>query len=183
MLEAAGVQFEAVSPRFDEDAAKAELRDQGLDAAALARGLAEGKALAVPAPTGALVLGSDQTLEIESGEMLDKPASREDLARQLRLLSGKVHRLHSAAVVAEEGHAVWSTTESVTMTMRPLGEDFLQDYVEREYETVRWSVGGYHVEAQGIQLFERIEGSHFAILGLPLLPLLGFLRRRGFLTS
>lgn len=183
MLQAAGVPFQAMSPVFDEDAAKAELKEQGLGAAALAQALAERKALAVPAQAGHLVLGSDQTLETESGEMLDKPVSAEELARQLRLLSGKAHRLHSAASVAEEGRPVWTASESVTMTMRPLGEKFLQDYVEREYEAVRWSVGGYHVEAQGIQLFERIDGSHFAVLGLPLLPLLAFFRSRGLLAA
>jgi septum formation protein len=183
MLEAAYVPFEAVRPVFDEDAAKAGLKSRGLGAAAIAEALAEGKALAVPGEAGSLVLGSDQTLETESGEMLDKPQSREDLARQLRLLGGKAHRLHSAAVIAEEGRAVWSAVESVTMTMRPLGEDFIRSYVEREYEMVRWSVGGYHVEGRGVQLFESIEGSHFAVLGLPLLPLLDYLRNRGVLAS
>jgi septum formation protein len=183
MLEAAGVPFEAVSPAFDEGAAKDELKASGIGAAALAQALAERKALAVPPESGSLVLASDQTLQTESGEMLDKPKSPEDLGRQLRLLSGKPHRLHSAAVIAEGGGAVWAATESVTMTMRPLGEDFLQVYVAREYETVRWSVGGYHAEGSGVQLFDRIEGSHFAVLGLPLLPLLGYLRDRGVLAS
>jgi septum formation protein len=183
MLEAAGVPFEALSPNFDEDAAKAALRSSRVGAAALAEALAEGKALAVPSGPADLVLGSDQTLEMHDGEMLDKPDSREDLARQLRLLSGKTHRLHSAAAVAEGGNIVWRATESVSMTMRPLGEYFIQSYVDREYEAVRWSVGGYHVEAWGVQLFERIEGSHFAVLGLPLLPLLAYLRHRGVLAS
>lgn len=183
MLEAAGVPFAAVSPAFDEEAAKAELRKQQLGAGAVARALAEAKALAVAAGAGALVLGSDQTLETESGEMLDKPGSPEELARQMRLLSGKAHRLHSAAVVAEEGRPIWNATETVTMIMRPLGGDFIRSYVDQEYETVRWSVGGYHVEGRGVQLFEKIEGSHFAVLGLPLLPLLGYLRTRGILAS
>jgi septum formation protein len=182
ILEAAGVPFEAVSPSFDEETAKAELRATGLGAAALAEALAERKALAVPAEPGLLVLASDQTLETDDGEMLDKPQSREDLARQLRMLGGKPHRLHSAAVIAEEGRQVWSGSESVTITMRPLGEDFIRSYVAQEYETVRWSVGGYHVEGRGVQLFELIEGSHFAVLGLPLLPLLGFLRERRVLA-
>jgi septum formation protein len=183
MLDAACVPFEAVSPLFDEEGAKTELKASGIGAAALAQALAERKALAVPAEAGSLVLGSDQTLETESGEMLSKPQSREDLARQLRLLGGKAHRLHSAALIAEEGRVVWSAVESVTLTMRSLGEEFLRSYVAGEYETVRWSVGGYHVEGRGVQLFEGIEGSHFAVLGLPLLPLLAYLRDRGVLAS
>jgi septum formation protein len=183
MLEAACVPFEVVSPAFDEEAAKAQLRTRRLGAAALAKALAERKALAVPPEAGSLVLASDQTLETEGGELLDKPKSPEDLGQQLRLLSGKPHRLHSAAVITENGCAVWSATESATVTMRPLGEDFLQTYVAREYETVRWSVGGYHVEGRGVQLFEKTEGSYFAVLGLPLLPLLAYLRERGVLAS
>jgi septum formation protein len=183
MLEAACVPFEQVSAAFDEDAAKAELRSSGIGAAALAEALAERKALAVPPEPGSLVLASDQTLETDGGELLDKPKSPEDLGRQIRLLSGKPHRLHSAAVIVEDGSGVWSATESVIMTMRPLGDDFLQTYVAGEYETVRWSVGGYHVEGRGVQLFERTEGSHFAVLGLPLLPLLAYLRERGVLAS
>jgi septum formation protein len=183
MLEAVGVPFEAMSPSFDEDASKAALKAEGLGAAALAEALAARKALAVPAEAGNPVLGSDQTLETESGETLDKPQSPDDLAMQLRLLSGKSHRLHSAAVIVEEGRPVWSATESVVMIMRPLSEDFISSYIEREYPAVRWSVGGYHVEASGAQLFERIEGSHFAVLGLPLLPLLAYLRHRGVLAS
>ena len=183
MLEAACLPFKAVSSPLDEEAAKTELKAAGLGAVQLAEALAQRKALAVIAGPGTLVLGSDQTLETEDGEALDKPASREDLARQLRLLAGKPHRLHSAAVIVEEGRQVWSAVESVTMTVRPLSRDFISSYVGPEYETVRWSVGGYHVEGRGVQLFERIEGSHFAVLGLPLLPLLAFFRERGLLPA
>jgi septum formation protein len=183
MLEAAGVPYEAVSPDFDEDAAKAELSLQVLGAAALADALAERKALAVSAEAGQLVLGSDQTLELHDGKMLSKPRSPDDLVEQLHLLSGTTHRLHSAAVVADQGRPVWRAVETVAMTVRPLSEDFIRGYVEREYETVRWSVGGYHVEGGGVHLFDSIEGSHFAVLGMSLLPLLGFLRQRGILSS
>lgn len=183
MLEAAGVPFESVSPELDEDAAKADLKEKGLEAAALAEALAERKALAVPGQARTLVLGSDQTLETEDGQMLNKPNSPDELIGQLRRLSGRPHRLHSAAVIAESGREVWRATESVAMMVRPLGEDFIRAYVDREYETVRWSVGGYHAEGRGAQLFERIDGSHFAVLGLPLLPLLDYLRSRGILAS
>jgi septum formation protein len=91
--------------------------------------------------------------------------------------------LHSAAVFAESGESVWWHCETVELTMRRLGRSFLEDYLDREYEKVRWSVGGYRIEGLGAQLFERIEGSHFAVLGMPLLPLLGYLRERGLLKS
>ena len=183
MLDAAGVPFDAVDARIDEDDVKASLRATGLTAAELALGLAKEKALAVMAGAGDLVLGSDQTLELNDGVMLDKPESREELQAQLERLSGRTHKLHSAAAIAQNGAVVWTGIETVTMHVRTLGADFLRDYVEREYETVRWSVGGYHVEGRGAQLFDRVEGSHFAVLGLPLLPLLDCLRRRGLLLT
>jgi septum formation protein len=175
------VPFEAVDAPLDEEAAKAEL--QGLGAAALAEALAERKALSVAAGPEALVLGSDQTLEREDGSILGKASSPGELSEQLRSLRGRTHRLHSAAAVAELDRRLWRGAETVALRMRDFSDDFLSAYVEREYETVRWSVGGYHVEGVGAQLFEVIEGSHFALLGLPLLPLLGFLRSRGVLAS
>ncbi len=183
MLEAAGVPFQVVDAKIEENDVKASLRARGVRDAELAVSLARAKALAVTAADNDLVLGSDQTLELDDGSMLDKPASREELVEQLGRLSGGSHRLHSAAVVVEGGQPVWSATETVAMHVRSLGTGFLQDYVERQYETVRWSVGGYHVEGMGAQLFERIEGSHFAVQGLPLLPLLSFLRTRGMLRA
>ena len=183
MLEAAGVPFESVAAPFDEEAVKAQLRNKGADARTLALALAQAKALAVEAGDSMLVLGSDQTLERDDGSMLDKPGSRDEAMQQLRSLSGRTHRLHSAGVVAEEGMPVWSEVETVELKTRALSDAFLNSYLDQEYEAIRYSVGGYRIEALGAQLFERIEGSHFAILGLPLLPLLSFLRGRGILTS
>jgi septum formation protein len=183
MLEAAGVPFETVDAAFEEDGVKASLRTGGTGAAALALGLAREKALAVAARPGDLVLGSDQTLELDDGTMLDKPSSREDALAQLRRLSGRTHRLHAAAAVVEEGGEVWSEVETVGMQVRPLREEFLRHYLDQEFETVRRSVGGYHVEGRGAQLFERIEGSHFAVQGVPLLALLEYLRQRGLLLT
>ncbi|HEX6374152.1 MAG TPA: nucleoside triphosphate pyrophosphatase [Allosphingosinicella sp.] len=183
MLEAAGVPFEAIEAELDEAAAKGGLDAAGFDPRGIAEELAQLKALSVPAPHDCLVLGSDQTLELDDGTMLNKPGSREDAFDQLRSLSGRTHWLHSAAVIAEDGEAVWWHSETVELTMRRLGDDFLEAYLDREYEQVRWSVGGYRIEGLGAQLFERIDGSHFAVLGLPLLPLLGYLRGRGLLKS
>jgi septum formation protein len=183
MLEAAGVPFESLSPELDEAAAKAGLVGAGFDPRGVAEELAQLKALSIEAGPDDLVLGSDQILERENGEMLDKPESRAEALDQLRALSGRTHALHSAAVIAEEGEGIWWHSETARLTMRPLSDTFLADYLDREYEHIRWSVGGYRVEGPGAQLFDRIEGSHFAVLGMPLLPLLSYLRERGVLAS
>jgi septum formation protein len=183
MLEAAGVAFEAVEAELDEGAAKAGLWGAGFDARGVAEELAQLKALSVEAGETCLVLGSDQTLEMADGTLLGKPASRDEAWGQLISLRGATHHLHSAAVIAEAGEAVWWHCETVALTMRGFSDAFLSAYLEAEWEQIRWSVGGYRIEGPGAQLFERIEGSHFAILGLPLLPLLGYLRERGVLTS
>jgi septum formation protein len=183
LLEAVGVPFATVEAELDEAAAKGGLEAAGFDPRGIAEELAQLKALSVQSPDDALVLGSDQTLELDDGAMMSKPGSREEALDQLSALSGRTHWLHSSAVVAEGGEAIWWHCETVEMTMRRLGRDFLEDYLDREYEHVRWSVGGYRIEGLGVQLFERIDGSHFAILGLPLLPLLGYLRERGLLKS
>ncbi len=181
MLSAAGVAFETVSAPLDEEEAKAGLAAAGFEPRDTAEMLAELKARSVPAAPDALVIGADQVLELDDGNMLSKPGSRDELRDQLRRLSGRRHWLHSAAVVAEGGERVWGDTESVQLKVRRLGEAFLQAYLDSEHEAVKGCVGGYRIEGRGAQLFESVEGSHFAILGLPLLPLLAYLRERGLL--
>jgi len=183
MLEAAGVRFETVAADLDEEQAKAGLAAAGFEPRDMAEMLAEMKAKSVRAGADALVIGADQTLELDDGAMLSKPGSRAEALDQLRSLSGGTHYLHSSAVIAERGERVWGETESVAMVVRELGEDFLRDYLDREYDAVRFNVGSYRVEGLGAQLFEEIDGSHFAVLGLPLLPLLAYLRERGLLES
>jgi septum formation protein len=183
MLEAAGVPFEAVSADLDEEEAKAGLAAAGFEPRDTAEMLAEMKAKSIAAPADALVIGADQVLELDDGAMLGKPASRDDALAQLRALSGQTHYLHSAAVVVENGERVWGETETVAMDVRPLGDEFLHAYLDAEYDAIRESAGGYRFEGLGAQLFEEVEGSHFAILGLPLLPLLAYLRERGLLLS
>ena len=189
MLEAAGVPHDAMAAGVDEEAAKAALRAEGCNARNLAAALAALKSLRVSRRLpGALVLGCDQTLSLESGglesgEMIDKAESREDAARILRLLSGKAHYLHSAAVISLGGAPVWRHLERVKMTVRPLSDAFIEDYLDAEWEHVRWCVGCYRIEGPGVQLFSRVEGSQFAIQGLPLIPLLDYLRTRGVLTA
>ncbi|HEX7871985.1 MAG TPA: Maf family protein [Sphingobium sp.] len=184
LLSAAGVPFEAMSPGVDEEAAKEALRADGLDARALADALAELKALRVSrrAP-GVLVLGCDQTLSLDDGAMIDKAVDRADATRILKLLSGRVHHLHSAAVIALNGEPIWRHVERVRMTVRPLSDAFIADYLDRDWDECRWCVGCYRIEGPGAQLFAKVEGSQFAIQGLPLLPLLDFLRVRGVLTA
>ena len=183
MLAAAGVAFETVSAPLDEEEAKAGLEAAGVEPRDTAEMLAELKAKSVAAGLGALVIGADQVLELDDGSMLSKPASRADALIQLRRLSGRTHRLHSAAVIAEDGERVWGDTESVTLKVRPLGEAFLQAYLDADYAAVQGCVGGYRIEGRGAQLFDSVDGSHFAILGLPLFPLLAYLRERGLLAS
>jgi len=183
MLEAAGVTFETVPADLDEAEATAGLAAAGFEPRDTAEMLAEMKAKSVAAAGDALVIGADQVLELDDGTMLSKPGSRDEALAQLRLLSGQTHYLHAAAVVVENGARVWGETESVAMDVRPLGDDFLEAYLDAEYEAIRASVGGYRFEGLGAQLFDEVEGSHFAILGLPLLPLLDYLRQRGLLLS
>ncbi len=179
MLEAAGVAHEAMAAGVDEDAAKQGLKHLG--GRDLADALAELKAvrLSVRRP-GDLVLGCDQTLELEDGTLLDKPGDA--LAEQLRQLSGRTHRLHSAVVAAENGQPIWRHVDRARLTVRVLSERFIADYVAHEGSAVAGCVGGYRIEGRGIQLFAQVEGSQFTILGLPLLPLLDWLRTRGDLV-
>nr|WP_136162864.1 Maf family protein [Sphingomonas flavalba] len=182
MLAAAGVPFTARAAGLDEDAAKAGLAD--LRPRELADALAEMKAIKLSTRLPAtLVLGCDQVLETAEGATLSKPASRDDAAAQLRALSGKRHHLHSAAVIAEGGRASWRAVERASLTVRPLTDAFITAYLDAEWPAVAGCVGGYRVEGPGVQLFSRIEGSHFTILGLPLLRLLDYLRVRGVIAA
>jgi septum formation protein len=182
MLEAAGVPFEFVAPRVDEDAAKAAFRTNGLNARDLADALAELKAMrAAASRPGDIVLGCDQTLMLDDGTMLDKPGA--DVAAHLRTLSGRTHSLYSAVVAVENGQPVWRHVDRAKLTMRSLSDAFIHDYVSLEGASITGCVGGYRVESRGAQFFSKIDGSHFTILGLPLLPLLDWLRIRGLLTS
>lgn len=182
MLTAAGLAFDALAPGVDES----EIKDAMPAAAgrALAEILAETKALQVsrrrPEP---LVLGADQVLQADDGALFDKPASMEDARAHLRSLSGRTHMLISAAVVAQGGVPVWRAVSEARLTMRSLSDRFIDDYLAQEGEAVLGSVGCYRIEGRGAQLFERIEGDHFTIMGLPLLPFLQFLRLRGVLLS
>ncbi|WP_010214504.1 nucleoside triphosphate pyrophosphatase [Sphingomonas sp. PAMC 26621] len=180
MLTAAGIPFEAVSAHVDEDSAKAALLGDGLAPRDLADALAELKALKVSSRDGAaLVLGCDSIVAIEDGTLLDKPTSRDEAAAHLRRLSGKRHDLISAAVIAEGGRPVWRVVDRAKMHVRPLSEAFIESYLDQEWPEISGCVGCYRIEGPGAQLFTRIEGSQFTVLGLPLLQVLDYLRLRG----
>lgn len=184
MLTAAGVAVEAISPNVDEDALKDGLKSEGVTARNLADALAEAKAVRLSGRIGAgMVLGADQVLALEDGTMLDKPANPADAVAQLKLLSGKKHKLFSAAVIAEQGIPVWRHIDIATLSVRMLSDQFIEQYVETEWDNIRYCVGCYEIEGRGAQLFSAINGSQFTIMGLPLLHLLDYLRIRGILPS
>jgi septum formation protein len=147
----------------------------------VAEALAEEKAVAVSRNRAELVLGADQTLELD-GRLYDKAETADEARARLKTLRGRAHQLHSAVVVAEGGAVVWRETVSATLTMRDFSDAFLEDYLAAEGEHALGSVGCYRLEGSGVQLFSDIEGDYFTILGLPLMGLLELLRRRGVLT-
>lgn len=178
MLAAAGVPFEAAAANVDEDAAKASLAH--LSPRDLADALAELKAVKVSsARPGELVLGSDSLVALADGSRLDKPESREQAADHLARMSGGVHELWSAAVTAENGRPVWRHVERARLHVRPLSYSFIDMYLDAEWPAIAGCVGCFRIEGPGVQLFNRIEGDHFTVLGMPLLPVLGYLRERG----
>jgi septum formation protein len=179
ILKNAGLAVPSLPADIDERAAEAPLLRSGAGADDLAQALAMIKAQAVSEQRPAdLVIGADQILEFE-GERLTKPADMAAARRQLLKLAGKRHRLHSAVACCRGGAVIWQHMESVTLTMRPLTPQEIGRYLANAGENALSSVGAYQIEGLGVQLFERIDGDYFAILGLPLLPLLAFLRAQG----
>ncbi|WP_321326277.1 nucleoside triphosphate pyrophosphatase [uncultured Parasphingorhabdus sp.] len=184
MLAAAGVTVEAIAPNVDEESLKDGLKSEGVTARNLADALAEAKAVRLSQRIGTgLVLGGDQVLALDDGSMLDKAVDQADAIAHLQLLSGRKHKLFSAAVIAEQGKPVWRHVDIATLTVRPLSDAFIAQYVETEWGKIRHCVGCYEIEGRGAQLFSAINGSQFTIMGLPLLHLLDYLRIRGILPS
>jgi septum formation protein len=183
MLANAGVPHDIRVADVDEDAAKMRLLAERADMRAVAEALAELKALHVSATDpDALVLGADQVLAFE-GRLLSKAKSMSEAHEILSQLRGKTHELLSAAVLAKAGAPVWKHVGRAVLHMRDFSDRFLDDYLASEGEGLLNGVGCYRIEGRGVQLFERIEGDNFTIMGLPLLPLLGALREQGVIAS
>jgi len=182
ILKGAGVDFAQEDSHVDEAQAKRELAGLAASPRAVAEHLAEKKALAVSERRGGLVIGCDQTLDLD-GALFDKAEDMAEARVRLMSLRGRRHHLHAALAAARAGEVLWRFTETVTLTMRLFSEDFLEDYLARAGHSILGSVGCYRLEGEGANLFEAIDGDYFAILGLPLLPLLGFLRREGVIAT
>lgn len=181
MLAAIGLRFEIRPAQIDERAVEAE---SGVaDAAAAARLLARAKAAAVAATLpGRLVLGADQTLA-RGSRRFSKPADRAAAAEQLRALRGRTHELHSALALVRDGAVLFDCVDSALLTMRGVSDRFLDEYLDMVGDAVLASVGAYQLEGLGVHLFERVDGDFFTILGLPLLPLLAYLRQNKFVDG
>lgn len=183
LLRAAGVEFDVAVPRVDEEGVKASLVSEGAPPRDVADALADLKARRVAArETAALVLGCDQVLAFED-RILSKPASPDDARQQLRQLRNTRHSLLSAAVIYEDGAPVWRHVGQVRLVMRDFSDDYLDDYIERNWESIRHSVGGYKIEEEGVRLFSRVDGDYFTVLGLPLIEVLSYLTLRGTLPK
>ncbi len=179
MLTRAGLRFEAVQAHVDEQAIRAALEIDGVSPRDCADALAEAKALKVSSRHSAsLVIGADQVLDFE-GEIISKSRSPEELRHQLGRMRGRRHKLYSAVVVAEDGQTVWRSVQGAALDVRSFSDRWLDDYVSRNWDFVRGSVGGYLIEGEGVRLFDRVDGDTFTILGLPLVPLLSWLALRG----
>lgn len=183
MLERAGVRVALDPATVDEEEVKLAARAEGIGVEEVAEALAELKAQRVTRRhPGALVIGADQMLECE-GAWFDKPTGRDGAREQLKALRGKTHRLVSCAVIVRDGERIWHQIDRARLTMRNFSDAFLEEYLDSAGDDVLHSVGAYQLEGLGAQLFHRVDGDFFTILGLPLLPVLGFLRVHGVITE
>jgi septum formation protein len=176
MLDAAGVDCRSVKPEVDEDRVKSRLNDP----AQIASELAAAKAMSIGG--GDWVIGSDSVVSVED-HLFSKPRNRDEAAQHLRYFSGKAMTLTSAVALASSSKLDWSHCESARLEVRKLSDAFIAAYLDAEWPEVGYTVGVFRLEARGVQLFSSIEGDHFTILGMPLIPLLGALRERGLLLA
>jgi septum formation protein len=179
MMENAGLKVHFQAPDLDEDALRQA--NLGLNGKCMAQILADAKASSIIAPDS-IVIGADQTLELH-GQPLTKPNTLVNARRQLQAMRGHTHHLHSAVSCTRNGQLIYRHVETATMGMRDFSDEFLESYLAHAGPTVLHSVGCYFYEAGGIQLFDKVEGDYYTILGLPLLPLLAFLRNAAMIAA
>jgi septum formation protein len=183
LLDGAGVSHDVVASRIDEDSVKKALEAEGAPPRDIADTLAEMKARKIAEKgQGGLVIGCDQVLSLK-GEVLSKPKTIEDARGQLNALRGETHQLLSAAVIYEDLKSVWRHVGVARLSMRDFSDDYCDDYLARNWDSIRWAVGGYKIEEEGIRLFRMVQGDTFTIQGLPLLELLSYLTLRGTLPT
>jgi len=182
LLAGAGIQAQAIKPNVDEEAAKKAMRSDKLSVRDQAMQLAEIKAIKISSQMSGLVIGGDQMLNLD-GVAFDKPKNLDDAAKHLKKLSGKPHTLETAIVIAENGIPVWRHLARPTLTVRTLSEGFIKSYIKSCGPPLLTTVGAYQLEGMGAQIFSKIEGDYFSILGLPLFPLLDYFRTRGVLET
>ena len=183
LLRNAGLSIETRPARIDEDMIRRSLQSEGASPRDVADALAEMKAqkISFKAPE-TMVLGADQVLALKD-KIFSKPENEAEAIEQLEQLSGQIHRLLSAVVIYQNGKPLWRHIGEVRLHMHPLSTPFIKDYVARNWDSIRWSVGGYKLEEEGVRLFSKIEGDYFSVLGLPLIEFLNWLRVRGDLTT
>ena len=183
MFDAAGVPYDARLAHVDEASVKDALIVEKQAPRAIADALAELKAMKLSRSNpGDLVIGSDSVVSV-GDRLFDKPTDRADAAEHLRAFSGQVMELNSAVVACEGGQPVWRHVGKAKLFVRPLSDDFINQYLDQEWPAIAGCVGCFRIEGPGVQLFSRIDGDYFTILGMPLLPLLGWLRERGYLPA
>ncbi|WP_339768968.1 nucleoside triphosphate pyrophosphatase [uncultured Pseudosulfitobacter sp.] len=183
MLTQAGIAFEVMKPRVDEESVKVGMLAEQAKPRDIADTLAEIKARKISDKMpGVFVLGCDQVLD-HRGTLLSKPETPEDAVTQLTALRGDTHSLLSAAVICENGEPIWRHIGQVRVRMRDASDAYIQDYVDRNWDSIRHSVGGYKIEEEGVRLMASIEGDYFSVLGMPLLQLLAFLTVRGVVQA
>ncbi|MDB4213531.1 Maf family protein [Octadecabacter sp.] len=183
LLDGAGVSHEVIAARIDEDSVKMALEAEDAPPRDIADTLAEMKARKIAEKgQGGLVIGCDQVLSLK-GKVLSKPKTIEDACGQLNALRGETHQLLSAAVIYEDLKPVWRHVGVARLSMRDFSDDYRDDYLARNWGSIRWSVGGYKIEEEGIRLFRMVQGDTFTIQGLPLLELLSYLTLRGTLPT
>ena len=183
VLNNAGVVHEILSPQIDEDSVKVAMLADGYSHRDIADKIADMKARKVSLQRAeSYVLGCDQVLSF-AGSLYSKPETKFNLKTQLREMSGKTHQLISAAVIYKDMQPIWRHVGVATLSMDSLSDSVIEKYVEKNWDTVKFCVGGYEIERSGVQLFNEIQGDYFCILGLPLLEIMNFLKVRGVLES